>query len=35
MDLLRRGTDEVMTVGPATKDVVAAALWDAVSALLD
>ncbi len=29
--LLRRGSDEVTTVGPTTKDAVADALWDAVS----
>ncbi|WP_374968878.1 bifunctional phosphopantothenoylcysteine decarboxylase/phosphopantothenate--cysteine ligase CoaBC [Terrabacter sp. BE26] len=33
--LLRRGSDEVTTVGPASKDVVADALWDAVLPLLD
>jgi phosphopantothenoylcysteine decarboxylase / phosphopantothenate---cysteine ligase len=32
--ILRRGTDDVVTVGPATKDAVADALWDAVSPLL-
>ena len=32
--LLRRGHDEVTTVGPTTKDVVADALWDAVSSSL-
>ncbi|GAA1989876.1 bifunctional phosphopantothenoylcysteine decarboxylase/phosphopantothenate--cysteine ligase CoaBC [Terrabacter lapilli] len=32
--LLRRGSDEVTTVGPASKDVVADALWDTVSPLL-
>ena len=32
--LLRRGRDEVTTVGPTTKDVVADALWDAVSSSL-
>ncbi len=34
MHLLRRGSDEVTTVGPASKDVVADALWDTVSPLL-
>ncbi|SOC54592.1 bifunctional phosphopantothenoylcysteine decarboxylase/phosphopantothenate--cysteine ligase CoaBC [Ornithinimicrobium cerasi] len=29
--LLRPGTDEVVTVGPATKALVAAAVWDAVA----
>jgi phosphopantothenoylcysteine decarboxylase/phosphopantothenate--cysteine ligase len=33
--VLRRGTDEVLTVGPASKDVVADALWDTVSSMLD
>ncbi|TWP34836.1 bifunctional phosphopantothenoylcysteine decarboxylase/phosphopantothenate--cysteine ligase CoaBC [Leekyejoonella antrihumi] len=33
--LLRRGTDEVTTVGPESKRVVAAAVWDAVRELLD
>ncbi len=33
--LLRRGSDEATTVGPASKDVVADALWDAISPLLD
>jgi len=32
--VLRRGTDEVLTVGPASKDVVADALWDTVSSML-
>ncbi|HSU74412.1 MAG TPA: bifunctional phosphopantothenoylcysteine decarboxylase/phosphopantothenate--cysteine ligase CoaBC [Terrabacter sp.] len=32
--LLRRGSDEVTTVGPASKDVVADALWDTVLPLL-
>ncbi len=32
--VLRRDRDEVVKVGPASKDVVAAALWDAVSELL-
>lgn len=32
--LLRRGSDEVTTVGPATKDAVADALWDAISTSL-
>lgn len=32
--LLRPGSDEVTTVGPAGKDVVAAAVWDAVAGLL-
>jgi phosphopantothenoylcysteine decarboxylase/phosphopantothenate--cysteine ligase len=32
--VLRRDRDEVVRVGPASKDVVAAALWDAVSELL-
>ena len=29
--LLRRGSDDVTTVGPTTKDAVADALWDAIS----
>ena len=33
--LLRRGSDEVTTVGPASKDDVADALWDTISTLLD
>ncbi len=33
--VLRRGTDEVLTVGPASKDIVADALWDTVSSMLD
>ena len=32
--VLRRGSDAVVTVGPASKDVVADALWDTVSAML-
>jgi phosphopantothenoylcysteine decarboxylase/phosphopantothenate--cysteine ligase len=32
--VLRRGTDEVLTIGPASKDVVADALWDTVSSML-
>ena len=32
--VLRRDSDEVVSVGPASKDVVAAALWDTVSSLL-
>jgi phosphopantothenoylcysteine decarboxylase/phosphopantothenate--cysteine ligase len=32
--ILRRGSDDVTTVGPTTKDVVADALWDAVVPLL-
>jgi phosphopantothenoylcysteine decarboxylase/phosphopantothenate--cysteine ligase len=32
--LLRRGSDAVVTVGPASKDTVADALWDTVSAML-
>ncbi|NUR79828.1 MAG: bifunctional phosphopantothenoylcysteine decarboxylase/phosphopantothenate--cysteine ligase CoaBC [Dermatophilaceae bacterium] len=32
--LLRRGSDEVTTVGPTTKDAVADALWDAISPAL-
>jgi phosphopantothenoylcysteine decarboxylase/phosphopantothenate--cysteine ligase len=32
--VLRRGSDELLTVGPASKDVVADALWDTVSAML-
>lgn len=32
--LLRPGTDEVVSVGPAGKDVVAEAIWDAVAPLL-
>jgi phosphopantothenoylcysteine decarboxylase/phosphopantothenate--cysteine ligase len=33
--LLRRGSDEATTVGPASKDAVADALWDTISTLLD
>ena len=33
--LMLRGNDEVTTVGPASKDAVADALWDAISPLLD
>jgi len=33
--LLRRGSDAVTTVGPASKDAVADALWDTISPLLD
>ena len=33
--LLRRGSDEATTVGPASKDNVADALWDTISPLLD
>ncbi|CAN7412818.1 bifunctional phosphopantothenoylcysteine decarboxylase/phosphopantothenate--cysteine ligase CoaBC [Terrabacter sp. LjRoot27] len=33
--LLRRGNDEATTVGPASKDAVADALWDTISPLLD
>jgi phosphopantothenoylcysteine decarboxylase/phosphopantothenate--cysteine ligase len=32
--LLRRDSDDVATVGPASKDVVADALWDTISGLL-
>jgi len=32
--LLRRDSDEVLTVGPASKDAVADAVWDTVSTLL-
>jgi phosphopantothenoylcysteine decarboxylase/phosphopantothenate--cysteine ligase len=32
--VLRRGTDEVLTIGPTSKDVVADALWDTVSSML-
>src|SRR4051812_37496029 len=32
--LLRRDSDEVVTVGPASKDAVADALWDPISTLL-
>jgi phosphopantothenoylcysteine decarboxylase/phosphopantothenate--cysteine ligase len=32
--VLRRGSDELLTVGHASKDVVADALWDTVSAML-
>ena len=32
--LLRRGSDAVTTVGPASKDTVADALWDTISPLL-
>jgi phosphopantothenoylcysteine decarboxylase/phosphopantothenate--cysteine ligase len=33
--LMLRGSDEVTTVGPASKDAVADALWDTISPLLD
>ena len=33
--LMLRGNDEVITVGPASKDAVADALWDTISTLLD
>ena len=32
--LMRRGTDDIVTVGPASKDAVADAILDAVQALL-
>ncbi|GGL25050.1 bifunctional phosphopantothenoylcysteine decarboxylase/phosphopantothenate--cysteine ligase CoaBC [Phycicoccus endophyticus] len=32
--ILRRGSEDVLDVGPASKDVVAGALWDAVAELL-
>jgi phosphopantothenoylcysteine decarboxylase / phosphopantothenate---cysteine ligase len=32
--LLSRGSDAVVTVGPTSKDEVADALWDTVSAIL-